>query len=57
MDYEEKLLNELTHIKHREELNSGQHKFIFKQLTMFFYNCLQLNNCFSNFIINQNIIK
>jgi len=26
MDYEEKLLNELTHIKHREELNSGQHK-------------------------------
>jgi hypothetical protein len=25
MDYEEKLLNELTHIKHREELNSGQH--------------------------------
>jgi hypothetical protein len=26
MDYEEKLLNELTHIKHREELNSGQHR-------------------------------
>jgi hypothetical protein len=29
MDYEEKLLNELTHIKHREELNSGQHKNFF----------------------------
>jgi hypothetical protein len=27
MDYEEKLLNELTHIKHREELNSGQHSW------------------------------
>jgi hypothetical protein len=26
MDYEEKLLNELTHIKHREDINSGQHK-------------------------------
>jgi hemolysin-activating ACP:hemolysin acyltransferase len=30
MDYEEKLLNELTHIKHREELNSGQHTYFFK---------------------------
>jgi hypothetical protein len=28
MDYEEKLLNELTHIKHREELNSGQHTYL-----------------------------
>jgi hypothetical protein len=27
MDYEEKLLNELTHIKHREDINSGQHNF------------------------------
>jgi hypothetical protein len=26
MDYEEKLLNELTHIKHREDINSGQHR-------------------------------
>jgi len=25
MDYEEKLLNELEHIKSREDINSGQH--------------------------------
>jgi len=30
MDYEEKLLNELEHIKSREDINSGQHRgFLF----------------------------
>jgi len=35
MDYEEKLLNELTHIKHREELNSGQHILIIKEKSIY----------------------
>jgi hypothetical protein len=40
MDYEEKLLNELTHIKHKADINSGQHIFlkrIFKDI--FFFSC------------------
>jgi hypothetical protein len=49
MDYEERLINELKQIKHRKDINSGQHKN--------FISWIGLNMTLELFLVRNFILK